>query len=346
MSPLPALIYISRWPLLMLAVLSLNAYAQQPSARPLELGKTITVAAAQPSALPKQDLYLFSGVKGEYIEIRVQQQGCDVRLYILTPDNRPIAVFDSYNGAYGPEYWRGVLAQAGRYQVKVEQLSLRSGEAKYTITLAIKRSANDADRRRAQAQEFYGQAWQRRQGGSQLDFEESYYLYEDAMAIYRETADALGEAQSIESIAALGSPTLPARIRAGLYQDALALFRRLRERSGEATTLHNLGALYARSSRLQEAITFYEQAIIAYRAVPDQHGEAVALNNLALVYCELRQPQEALRYFQQALMACRQSGDRTNEVALLKYIGEVYEELGQPQQAERYYQQSEELKGK
>lgn len=307
----------------------------------LEPAKELTGSFSADASAPREHIYNFAAAKGDYVEVKVDQQGCDVRLHIVLPDGRTAALVDSYNGAYGPECWRGALTFAGNYQVRVSSASVRGKEAKYKIALAVKRPASDDDRKRAQAQEVYNYALQRRQGGTQRDLDEAFYLYEQAAALYRQVGDLLGEAQSLESVMALGEPTLTKRLRLDISLSALTLFRRLREPAGEAHALHNLGALYASLNKPQDAISYYGPAINAYRAIGDRRSEAIVLNSLALVYLGLKQPQEALRYLQQALNVCRTAGDKASEALLLKYIGEVYEDIGQPSQAARYYKEAE-----
>jgi tetratricopeptide (TPR) repeat protein len=334
-------------PVLILTLcLAAKAGAQQQSARTLEPDQTLpaTFLPYQGTIKPPDQIYYFTATKGDYVEVRAQQEGCDVQLQILAPNGKAVATLDSYNGGYGPECWRGIMNETGQYRVYVRYISQRGTKADYNITLAARRKATDADQKRAKAQELYIQAWQRRQNQTQHDSEQAYFLYEKASELYRDAEDTLGEAQSLESAAALGTPVISKSLRVELYQTALFLFRRLRERSGEATALHSLGTIYADMKRSPEAIAFYQQALEAHHAIGDSRSEAIALNNLALVYCGLKQPQEALRYFQKALTACRQTGDRDGEAALLKYIGDIYDELGQSKEATRYYKQSEAVK--
>jgi tetratricopeptide (TPR) repeat protein len=343
--PLTALRYFS---LLLLSALcfATSISAQQNSPQILELDKTYSAVFSVYNEATKltDQIYSFSAMKGEYVEVRVQQDGCDVQLHIISPEGKVLAVVDSYNGGYGPECWRAILTENAKLQVLVKYISTRGTDAKYSITLSARHKATDADQKRAQAQNFYLKAWQCRQIGTQRDNEQAYFLYEKAAELYRDAGDTLGEAQTLESAGALGSPAVSRSLRVELYQTALFLFRRIRERSGEATTLHSLGTIYADFRRSPEAIAFYQQAIEAHHDIGDYRSEAIALNNLALVYCGLHQPQEALHYFQKALISCRQIGDRTAEAALLRYIGDVYEELGQQKEATRYYQQSEGIK--
>lgn len=332
-------------------------YAQQSLAdvktRLLPLGENLTTSVSLQD-FPEQlntkkplryDYYEFSGGPGEYVEISCKQDGSDIRMVIVTPDGKPIATIDSFSGAYGPEVWRGLLTQSGRYIVQVDCLSARSDKAHYQIKLSSKRPPDKYDLLRAEAQDLYCQAWLRRQAGSSLDNDEAFYLYDKAVDLFRQANDLLGQAQSLESQATLGQPTLTEKLRIEKYRDALSLFHRLREPSGEANTVHSLALIYADHNRRNDAVPLFQQALDAYRAIGDRRGEALVLNHLALIYVELSLPLEAMRYYKLALTACRQSGDRTGEAALLKYIGDLYQQMGQNKEAERFYKQSDIVTG-
>jgi tetratricopeptide (TPR) repeat protein len=332
--------------LVLLSLLWFITPASAQQTRVLEQGQSVSAEfnkVQEGAALPDH-IYTFSAPKGDYVEVLAKQEGCDIKLQIIAPDNSTVAISDSFNGGYGPECWRGVLTQTGEYKVCIKYVSTRGINPKYSIALQEKRKATSDDEQRARAQQLYLQAMRLRQSGTQRDSEQAYFIYEKAAELYRGLGDILGEAQSLESAAALGTPALTRSLRVELYQSALFLFRRLRERSGEAMALHNLGTIYAEMRRPREAISFYEQALIAHHSIGDLRSEAIALNNLALVYCGLQQHQEALHYYQKALATCRQAGDRTSEASLLEYIGNLYEELGQKKEAERYYQQSQAMK--
>src|SRR5690348_2546482 len=109
--------------LLMLPTLALGSAlttsAQTATEKLLTPNKEITVSVTTPESHPA-DEYQFSATSGEYIELQGQQHGCDIRLHIIDATGREIAVTDSYNGPYGPEYWRGLATASGNYRVRVD----------------------------------------------------------------------------------------------------------------------------------------------------------------------------------------------------------------------------------
>jgi len=69
-----------------------------------------------------------------------------------------------------------------------------------------------------------------------------------------------------------------------LYQQALPLYRELGDRLGEANTLRSLGDAARMQDRYQDAIELYQQALPLYRELGARLGEARGLlgNGLAL----------------------------------------------------------------
>jgi tetratricopeptide (TPR) repeat protein len=326
--------------LALLFFITSNAQAQENKVLSSEI-LTIPI-----SCLAKQEqlthTYEFEFSKGEYIEILCQQNGSDVRLNIINPEGKKVAVIDSYSGAYGPECWRGFSNVTAKYKVEVEVLSTRGSESSYKISLPVRKTATPTDIKRSQAQELYNRAWRFR-NGTQREADEAYLLYEQAAIFYREASDGLGEAQATASSAALGLPTLTKRLQTDLYRSSLDLCRRIHESSGEAIALHSLGQIYAEDARYSLAITAYKQALQAYRAIGDWQGEAIALNSLAMVYYQVNQPLESLSYLKQAAKVCQKGCDHSKEAIVMHHIGEIYEEMGESAQAAEYYRQAKEL---
>ena len=322
-------------------ICNIKTTAQQNTLLTIGQVLTIPISCIKESSLPVHS-YEFDFSKGEYIEILCEQQGSDARMSIISPEGKKIAIVDSYSGAYGPELWRGIAANTGKYKVLVEVLSSRGGDANYKISLPVKQSPNLTERKRAQAQELYSRAWLFK-SGTQRDADEAYFLYEQATTLYREVGDGLGEAQSIASAAALGMPTLTKHLQTDLHRSALDIYRRIKEPNGEAIALHNLGDIYAENMRSSLAISSYKQAMKAYQAIGDWQGEALALNSLAMVYYRVNLPLDALSYLKQAAKVCQKGCDRSKEALVIKHIGEVYEGMGEENQAAEYYRQAREI---
>ncbi|GAB3897995.1 hypothetical protein GCM10028803_16840 [Larkinella knui] len=116
-------------PLLFLGLISVCGFAQT---QPLTLNAPIV------RSLDKLDKhrYSISAKRGDYVDAVLLQQGVDVIITLIGPDQKPIRTIDSPNGMEGPEPIDFEASQSGTYQLEVKQLEegeLRKGN--YTLTL-------------------------------------------------------------------------------------------------------------------------------------------------------------------------------------------------------------------
>ncbi|MBK8074412.1 MAG: tetratricopeptide repeat protein [Kineosporiaceae bacterium] len=126
----------------------------------------------------------------------------------------------------------------------------------------------------------------------------------------------------------------------GHYQQALAIFREIGDRLGEAAALNNLGLCFADLGQVAAAIDHYQQALTIHREIGDRLGEAADLGNLGSCYAALGQVAAAIDHHQQALTIHREIGDRLGEAADLGNLGLCYAALGQVATAFDHHQQA------
>src|SRR3954471_8352614 len=72
-----------------------------------------------------------------------------------------------------------------------------------------------------------------------------------------------------------------------LYEQALAIIRETGDRLSEAITLGNLGLCYANLGKPRRAIELYEQDLAIIREIGDRRGEAMALGNMGIAHAAL-----------------------------------------------------------
>jgi tetratricopeptide (TPR) repeat protein len=167
-------------------------------------------------------------------------------------------------------------------------------------------------------------------------FTRAIELYEQALAIARETGDRAGEATDLGNLASSYADLGQIARAIELNEQALAIDRETGDRAGEATDLGNLASSYADLGQIARAIELYEQALAIDRETGDRAGEAVALGNLGLRYAELGQIARAIELYEQALAIARQIGYRLAEAADLASLGEAYRDLGSWDQGASY----------
>jgi CHAT domain-containing protein/Tfp pilus assembly protein PilF len=179
---------------------------------------------------------------------------------------------------------------------------------------------------------------------------EALPVYEQALVLYRQAGDRLGEAITIGYIGNCHK-------RQGDYEQALAklrvaltMKRELGDRLEEGKTLSHLGLVFWEQADYPEAISHFEMAIAIGRQLEHAQLEGSALNNLSLVYDELGDYERSLEQYRQALELYRDTDFPRGESDTLGNIGGVYQLLGRYREAQGYYEQalalSEEMESK
>ena len=171
-------------------------------------------------------------------------------------------------------------------------------------------------------------------------FQKALLSWQEALDIYREIDDRLGEAQTLNNIGnANGSlGNYPEALE--FYEQSLVITRGINNSYSEAATLNNIGLVNQLLGNYLKAMGAYEQSLFIKREINDQVGEAYTLNNLGIVNQLVGNYAEALNYYQQNLSIAQQVDDRNSEAAALNNIGLVNQLLENYSEAMESYQQS------
>jgi CHAT domain-containing protein/Flp pilus assembly protein TadD len=190
-----------------------------------------------------------------------------------------------------------------------------------------------ADRVYEEAEKLYKQ-------GTKEALTSAIALFEQALKLFREAGNRIGEATTLRSIGRSYSNLGEAQKALQYYNQSLSLSQVVGNRSQEAITLNNIGLVYSNLGEKQKALQYYNQSLPLSRAVGNRLQEAITLNNIGLVYSNLGEKQKALQYYNQSLPLSRAIGDRSQEAITLNNIGLVYSNLGEQQKALEFYNQS------
>jgi tetratricopeptide (TPR) repeat protein len=169
---------------------------------------------------------------------------------------------------------------------------------------------------------------------------EALERYDQALGIYRDVGDRLGEANTLKAIGDVLQFLKQSREALERYDQALGIYRDVGDRLGEANTLKAIGDVLQFLDQRSEALERYDQALGIYRDVGDRLGEANTLKAIGDVLQFLDQRSEALERYDQALGIYRDVGDRLGEANTLKAIGDVLQFLKQSREALERYDQA------
>lgn len=123
---------------LFFVILTISAYAQDA---PLELGKPLKreLTGGQSHSYP-----LTLGTQ-QFVNLVVEQQGINVELRLLNPEQKPVAKVNTSNGLRGQEVFSFVAETTGNYQLVVQSPDASAKPGAYEITLHVLRPATPAD---------------------------------------------------------------------------------------------------------------------------------------------------------------------------------------------------------
>jgi CHAT domain-containing protein/Tfp pilus assembly protein PilF len=320
----------------------------------------------------RSHLYKIAMTSGQYLRIVVKQRGIDVLAALYTPDGKKIDDVDSEHATEGSENISAIAeaagahmvevrstektAQAGLYEIKVEELRAATAEDKYrvageTVFREAKRLENGTteDKRKSiekyhEALDLYRSAGARRVEAMTLNNIGAVYLslgemqkalekYSEAQLIRRVAGDRLGEAITLSNIGLVYQLLGETQKAMEKYNEALPISRATGDRFGEANTLNSVGGVYNTMGETQKALEKYNEALPIWRATGDRTGEATTLNNIGMMYRSIGEMQKALEKFNESLPIRRAVGDRIGEARTLNNIGLVYQLLGETQKA-------------
>ncbi len=317
--------------------------------------------------------FSFAAGAGQYLCLRLDQQGIDLRLELHDPGGALLRAVDGPGGRWIEELLSLVTETAGNHRVTITARSDAASSGRFRIVLKALRSATSEDTSRLEGEHSFHRGRHLRRLSSRDDRLQAVDAFHRAAQAFRRAGDAGSEAGARVELGNvhrdLGEPataTVHLRQALALYRDAgqlagqaeaendlghalkrlgqieeaenhylraLELWRDLDDPRGQAMTLTGLGGLYRGRGELEPALDAYRQALTLRRAAGDLPGEAVTLSNLGVVYRDLGELGQTVDAFEQALAIARETGQTDREAIFLFNLASAYETLGELQSA-------------
>ena len=276
--------------------------------------------------------YKITMTSGQYLRITVSQQGIDALVALFTPDGKKIGDVDSEKTTMRSETISAIAEETGAYRIEVRSAEKTAQAGRYEIRVDELRESTAEDKYRVAAEVLFREAGQL-QNGTLEARRKSIEKYQEALELYRRANDRRGEAETLSNIGSVYRTLGDMQKALEKYNEALPILRTVGDRLGEAQTLTNIGVSYRLLGESQKALEKYNEALPIWRAIGDRRGEAIALNNIGTVYRSLGDMQKALEKYNEALQILRTVGDSRGEAAALHNIGTICRLLGETQKA-------------
>ncbi len=334
---------ICRLQLLMLAALALSAL--------LLLSPPQTVAQSSDQALPtvgasttrevlggKSHSYPLTLAAGQYLQVSVDQRGCDIAVALFGPDGALQAEADFDSSLRGQEILSWVTKVACDCKLEIRSKSKTTG--RYILKIESLREAMPQDPDRVAAYRLQMEARKLHSQETAETMRQAAGKYEAALAAWKTLGDQAGQASVLLDSGSLYFDLADAKRSFDAWDQSLALWRTLGRHMEEARALSNLALLSYAKGEKEKALEQYNQALALHRAEGDQFWEAETVNRIGWVYNAMDEWQRAIEQHNLALPMRREVSDREGEAVTLNDLGRVYDILGEKQRAVEFYEQA------
>jgi CHAT domain-containing protein len=345
---------------------SLTAFAQTTAGtRPLDPGNAIEREISG----GESHTYQLKLSVGQFIRVVVEQKGIDVSLTIVGPDGKQIIESDLTDIPVSLEPLSFEVKSSGTYQLLIRGQStlaalnppnltamelkvtsetrmigeyrmrstrLASLRGYYQVRWDSRDSASAPDRKRIEAEQLLAQAAAMTQ---RMEFQQSVDTLQQALVLWRETADKVWEGTTVRSIG-INYAHLSSYQKAVEYaEQALIIARQQKDRHSEVEILNDLGVGYDRLANHDKSLEYFNQALAINREVKDRREEGVSLASIGWANFRLKKFERAIEYVQQALDIARDVKNRKDEADSLNILALAYRGFRQPAKAVEYGQQ-------
>ncbi len=130
---------------------------------------------------------------------------------------------------------------------------------------------------------------------AQGDFARAKSLYEEGIAIFEETGDQEGVAQSLNQLGDVARGQGDPGTAQALYQQSLALLKEVGDKWGAANVLTDLGDLALDQRDPESAHRRFEESLVLFGELGDRRGLVRSLEGFVGVSALDQQPERALR---------------------------------------------------
>jgi predicted ATPase/class 3 adenylate cyclase len=173
---------------------------------------------------------------------------------------------------------------------------------------------------------------------AQGDVERAAQFHEEALALWRQAGDRIGQARSLENI---GLIELHDRGNApgarACYESALVLYREERDQQGIVSVLRNLGDAALAQEQFSEAAALYEDALVHARQLGYTRDIAASLTSLGALAFFQGDHLKAIRHYEESLPLWRQLDHLPGIALTLGNLGEALDHAGDVLRAKAHY---------
>ncbi|HVF01228.1 MAG TPA: tetratricopeptide repeat protein [Rubrobacteraceae bacterium] len=169
------------------------------------------------------------------------------------------------------------------------------------------------------------------------DLARAVELFEESLALYRESGDEGGVAIVIVQLGQIARTRGEHGRAAALSDEGLALSRKLGDRMGVAIALNTLGCVERQRGDAEMAMVRHEESLALFGELGHDRAVAYTLTNLGLAALERGEFERTLALHEESLALYERLGDKTGMALVLINLGDTAREQGDHERAVALY---------
>ncbi len=158
---------------------------------------------------------------------------------------------------------------------------------------------------------------------SQGEYEQANSLCEENLLLQRELGDERSIALSLNTMGMIAYSQGDYGNAQKLFQESLDLRNKLGDKRSIAYSLNNLGLTHFSLGKYEQSEKFYEESLALQRELGNKQGIAASLHNLGLVLFSQKNLEKAKEFYEESLLMHRELGDKRGISSSLNNLGKV-----------------------
>lgn len=250
-----------------------------------------------------EDIYQIKLAKDECFNLRLEQNGIDVAIEMVAPNDTIILRNDNQVGIKGEEFFFFVVDEPGAYKLKIIPVVKTAISGKYSFQIKELRLVQQLDRTK---------------------FDGIRLLAEGKQSV--ETYKTENIEKGVKKL-----------------ELALDKFQECNNDWYSCIVLNNLGNVYYAAGKFVKASEFYEKALFLSQKIQDKMLEAYSLDSKGLIFYSLGNYEKAIENQEKALVICESFGDDAKMAYLLNNLANSYQSLGNFDEARKLLERAIEI---
>lgn len=275
---------------------------------------------------------------GQYLAVRVEQEGIDVIVALRSPNDKLVAEVNRAIGAQGPEFLHGIAESSGPYVLEVRAANREAQAGRFAIQISMPRPAQASDSLLVAAQSALGEGRRLRVSGLKPNLETAVTVFEAAARDFRTASDLVGAADALieqgRTVHFLGD----AKAAMACFEQARAFYSQAGERHGEALAVFRFAGAAA-----ERKLEHYRRACDMAQGIGNQFIAAKALHSIGYQIGRTGSPNEGIASIGIAIKDQQALGYRYDKAESLLSLGWLHNDLGNLQEGLAAYQEATHL---